>query len=71
MERTMTVEPAALAAERHGMLERIIALEGVSFAARMGRKTNPQKLEQLRSEIQTLRSNVRLLDQAIEQSDAA
>ena len=59
---------AALITERNETVQRILALQGVSFAARMSRK-KPQAIEQLRSEIQTLRSRVRALNQQI--SDAA
>jgi hypothetical protein len=77
LERTregMTVENsqiAALVAEQRGTVRRIVALESIATAARLGRK-RPEAIEQLQTEILALRARVRSLDQAIKQSaDAA
>ena len=55
---------AMMVAERNGTVRRIIALQGVSFAARMSRK-KPQTIERLQTEIRSLRVRVREIDQTI------
>jgi hypothetical protein len=64
----MTAHADELAAERNGTVRRIIALESIATAALLGRK-RPETIQRLQNEILSMRARVRLLDEAIKQSD--
>lgn len=57
-------EIAALIAERNGTVRRIITLDNVVVAARLGRKP-PETIERLQAEIRSMRARVRVIDKTI------
>ena len=59
---------ADLVRQRNEAAERILALEGVATAALLGRKEQ-QTIDQLQTEILSLRERIRLLDAAIMKHD--